>query len=144
LAKHSLREAPAPPELDARVAAAWAAALASLGAGEEKSDAELQRTRDLLTSPLPSVREQDKPRRRRVSRRRGLRLLSDDEIEQGKARYREMLNADRRRWRFQQAAAKEIAAFLGLPETSWQTVEDRIIVPVLQGLKAQRTPRTKK
>ena len=61
------------------------------------------------------------------------RLLSEQQKETAKAAYGDLLDHNQRKWRVQQTAAKHITVeVLRLPEESWQTVEDKIIVPVLK------------
>jgi hypothetical protein len=142
-------KAPEPPEpkWDQRVLAPWAKAMAKL-VPSESNEARRERARRELTlliakpliakprEPLPSTREQQRRRRTR-------RLLSDDQIDQGKAHYNKKLdeNVTPQHWRQQSSAAQEIAALLKLPQNSWQTVEDQIVVPVLiaRGLKQGAT-----
>jgi hypothetical protein len=126
---------------DERFISAWR----SLFPSRERDDAaEARRALDLLTAPPPFARGQGKPKRRRASDSRGLRLLSDEQIEQGKAHYGELLDKDQKSYRKQQTAAKEVTAFLGLLEESWQTVEDQIVVPVLRERKLKPTAKAKK
>ena len=69
------------------------------------------------------------------------RLLSRSAIKQAKAHYNELLDKDPHRWSPQQDAAKHLAVnVMKLPETTWQTIEDQIVVPVLEqrGLTQRR------
>ena len=104
---------PAPEWLDDdRFMSAWRSVFPSR---ERDDDAEARRALDLLTAPPPFTRGQGKPKRRRVRHSRGLRLLSDKQIAQGKAHYGELLDKDQKHYRKQQTAAKEVTAFLGSP-----------------------------
>ena len=125
---------------DDRFMSAWR----SLFPSRERDDAEIRRKRDLLTSWPPFLRGQGKSKRRRARDSRGLRLLSDEQIAQGKAHYGELLDKDQKSYRKQQTAAKEVPAFLGLLEESWQTVEDQIVVPVLHERKLKPAAKAKK
>jgi hypothetical protein len=125
---------------DDRFMSAWR----SLFPSRERDDAEIRRERDLLTSWPPFLRGQGKSKRRRARDSRGLRLLSDEQIAQRKAHYGELLDKDQKSYRKQQTAAKEITAFLGLLEESWQTVEDQIVVPVLHERKLKPAAKAKK
>ena len=72
------------------------------------------------------------PAVRRKSRVSGPRLLSDQQLKDAQDYYDGLLNTNDPKWRNQQTAAKHITVhFLKLPEESWQTVEDQVVVPKL-------------
>ena len=97
--------------------------------------------------PKPKPKPPPPPVRRKQRAGPGPRLLSDLQIKNAQAYYDDLLDQAPQRWRRQQDAAKHIAVtFLQLPEGSFQTVEDYIVVPVLKrrGLKKKRKQRQKK
>ncbi len=82
------------------------------------------------------------------------RLLSEEKIAEGWIYYEALLDGkiiidklSPERWRHQSTAAKHITVkFYDLPESSWQTIQSKIVVPVLEkrGLKKPRTSGGKK
>jgi hypothetical protein len=110
-------------------------------------DDALQPGRRFYVSPAPDLHQSVAvaPVRRRKSHA-GLRLLSAQQIENGWTHGHGLLNDNPRKWRQQQALAKEITAFLKLPDESWQTVEDQIAVPLLveRGFKKPRNKKRQK
>lgn len=77
------------------------------------------------------------PKQRKAAvRREGASRLSQDQIDLAQAYHKRKLNDPNEpphRWRTQRTAAKLITVeFLKLPEESWQTVEDQVVIPVLE------------
>jgi hypothetical protein len=108
------------------------------------SEANLRAARMQLEAANKIAEAHEAAREKRA--RPGQKLLGETEIAQGQLYYESLLNANLKRWCSQQAAAKHIAvAFYRLPEESWQTIEDAVVIPVLdkRGLR-KRTNKAKK
>jgi hypothetical protein len=75
----------------------------------------------------------------------GSRLLSAEQIVDAQAYYERLLTEDQHRWHGQAVAARHVAVtYLGFDEGSAQTIEDWVIIPVLDRLGLRlRKPREK-
>ncbi|MGY8682454.1 hypothetical protein Q2941_32460 [Bradyrhizobium sp. UFLA05-153] len=102
---------------------------------------ELHREHQRKMQEMQELIETSARMRSQPARREAARLLSPTQIDEARAYYEHRLDEDLRRWRSQQAAAKRITVeFLKLPERSWQTVEDEVVIPVLdrRGLRRKK------
>ena len=73
------------------------------------------------------------------------RLLSEEQIAAGRAYYERLLDQDPKRWRPQATAAKHITVtFYKKHEGSFQTIEDQVVIPVLERRGLRKIRKRKK